>query len=326
MNKKKYAYVTGGAGYIGSHMCKVLYNNGIIPISIDNLSTGNQLAVKWGPLEKGDILDSSYLNKVFKKYESNILFHFAAFSNVAESVKNPSKYYSNNVSGTINLLQIMEQNNIRNIIFSSSCAIYNESDLSLDEDSKIGPTSPYGNSKLIIEKILNDYKSLNKLNFISLRYFNAAGADYDTEIGEYHNPETHVIPTMLNSSLSSKKFKIFGSDYPTSDGTTIRDYIHVMDLAEAHFLAMQYLINNQKSEFINLGSGSGHSILSLVKAFDKNDIKIDFDFTDRRLGDSAKLVANIDKAKRILNWMPQSSLDEIIITAKKWHLKENKFK
>ena len=239
--------VTGGAGYIGSHTCKLLKQKGYDPITIDNLSTGHSSFVKWGELIKLDIKETDKLMELLKKINPIAIIHFAASSDVGESMVKPSKYYHNNVAGTISLLEAMQSNGLQNIVFSSSCAIYGiPSSDKIKEDSILNPISPYGNSKLIIEKILIDLSKLKKINFYSLRYFNAAGADDDLEIGELHDPETHLIPLAIKSGFNKDYIlKIFGSDFNTPDGTAIRDYIHVNDLAEAHYLSLENLLNKK---------------------------------------------------------------------------------
>lgn len=323
---KNYVLVTGGAGYIGSHTCKALFNNGYTPVVYDNLSQGHRDFVRWGPLEKGDISDQSKLNQVMSKYDFNAVIHFAAHAYVAESVNNPLKYYDNNVIGSLTLFKAMLKNNIKKIIFSSTCATYGiPSRLPIIETHNQSPINPYGSSKLFIEKILSDFDSAYGFKSIILRYFNAAGADPDCEIGESHSPETHLIPLILNAISSSNSFVVFGNDYETPDGTCIRDYIHVNDLATAHIYSLDYLIKNNTSDNFNIGAKKGYSVKEVI-----NEIKfvthrnISINYGPKRIGDPPILISNCAKANKILNWYPQfSDLNTIIRHAWKWHLKSS---
>ncbi len=315
--------VTGGAGYIGSHTSKSLATNGFEPICYDNLSTGHREFVKWGPLVVGNLHDTNLLVKIMQKYKPAAVIHFAASAYVGESVDNPFKYYQNNVGGTLSLLEAMQKTNIRNIVFSSTCATYgmpNPNHHLIDEDCPQSPINPYGQSKLMIEKILNDLAKQNKISQISLRYFNAAGADKDGEIGEKHDPETHLIPLAIESALEGNLLNIYGTDYPTPDGTAIRDYIHVEDLADAHIKAVEAILLTPKSEFINLGTGKGFSVSEIIRALDSLGLHVNFKNTNRREGDPAYLIASANKAMQLLNWKPKyTQIEDILKTAINWH-------
>ena len=315
--------VTGGAGYIGSHTCKLLQKSGYLPITYDNLIYGHRNAVKWGPLVVGDISDSSFLGKVFEKYKPHAVIHFAAFAYVGESVQDPGKYYQNNVAGTINLLEVMRSYGCRKIIFSSTCATYGVPDrLPLDENSEQLPISPYGKSKLMIEQMLADYDLAYGIKHIALRYFNAAGADPDGIIGEDHEPETHLIPLTIEAVLGKRSaIEVYGTDYDTPDGTAVRDYIHVADLAMAHLQSCEYLQNNNSSETFNLGTGTGTSVQEIIKAVERiSGRKVPVVYGERRAGDPPVLVARADKAQKILGWKPHcSDIDSIVKDAWNWH-------
>lgn len=294
--------VTGGAGYIGSHACKLVAKSGYEPICFDNLSTGYRDFVRWGPLIEGDLRDTSSLKETFQKFKPAAVIHFAGSSLVGESVQDPLKYFDNNVNSTISLLNVMKDSGIRNIVFSSTCATYGaDSSSPIDESFPQNPINPYGMSKLMIERILNNLSSTKEISHVSLRYFNAAGADKDNEIGESHDPETHLIPLAINSALGGEELKIFGNDFPTKDGTAVRDYIHVEDLAAAHIKALEYLINGGKSDFINLGTGEGYSIKEILNILNDLGLNPHTINSPRREGDPAVLVANAAKAKKVLN-------------------------
>jgi len=315
--------VTGGAGYIGSHACKALANAGYTPVAYDNLVYGHKKHVKWGPLEIGDINDSSRLEEVFKKYEPKAVMHFAAYAYVGESVTDPEKYYLNNVSGTLTLLKTMRLFKVDKFIFSSTCATYgNPSVLPIPESHPQNPINPYGKTKLIIEEILNDYHKAFGLRSISLRYFNAAGADPDCEIGELHRPETHLIPLTLNATFDNS-ITIFGNDYQTKDGTCIRDYIHVTDLANAHVQALKSLQAGSSTTSYNLGNAHGFSILEIISTVEKvTGRKVSFKIGPRRAGDPPILIGDASSAMLSLNWKPNySDINTIIATAWNWHRK-----
>lgn len=318
--------VTGGAGYIGSHTCKLLKQKGYDPITIDNLSTGHSSFVKWGELIKLDIKETDKLIDILKKINPAAIIHFAASSYVGESMVNPTKYYHNNVAGTISLLEAMQNNGLKNIVFSSTCAIYGiPFSNKIKENSIQKPISPYGNSKLIIEKILNDLSRLKKINFYSLRYFNAAGADDELEIGELHDPETHLIPLAIKSGFDKNYIlKVFGNDFDTPDGTAIRDYVHVNDLALAHYLSLENLINKKQSDFINLGSGTGFSVLEVIDILKKQGVNIKYKMQNRRDGDPPKLLADITKASKVLDWTPSYDIEKTLLSSHNWYKKINR--
>jgi UDP-glucose-4-epimerase GalE len=322
---QKSILVTGGAGYIGAHACKALAGAGYLPIAYDNLVYGHTQSVKWGPLEKGDIGDRARLEAVLKKYKPTAVMHFAAYAYVGESVENPAKYYRNNVTGTLGLLESMRTCGINKMIFSSTCATYGMPDqIPIGEDHPQNPINPYGRSKLMIEWILRDFTVAYDLNFVSLRYFNAAGADPDAEIGEDHTPETHLIPLVLDAALDRRDhLKIFGTDYGTSDGTCIRDYIHVSDLAHAHLLALEYLRDGGESNVFNLGNGNGFSVREVIAAArELTGCNIPYVESERRAGDPPVLIGSSDKIRKTLGWDPvYNSLENIIDTAWRWHKK-----
>lgn len=317
--------IVGGAGYIGSHVNKLLNKKGYKTIVYDNLVYGHREFVKWGEFILGDLNDIIQLKLVFSKYKIDAVMHFSAFAYVGESVENPEKYYINNVSHTLNLLHVMKEFNCKYIIFSSTCATYgNPQYLPIDEKHPLNPINPYGRSKLMVENILEDYSKAYDIKYISLRYFNAAGADLDCEVGEKHIPETHLIPLILDVAIGKKEeIQVFGIDYDTPDGTAVRDYIHVIDLAEAHVLALEYLIKNQTSNVFNLGNQIGYTVFEVIKKVEEIiGKKIKFKCVGRREGDPPKLIANSEKAKVLLGWSQRySDLDIIIRSAWEWHRK-----
>ena len=319
--------VTGGAGYIGSHCALQLLEKGYETVIFDNLSTGHLQAVetleKYGKLHfvKGDLLNFEDISKVFKDYSIDYVIHFAAFSQVGESVINPQKYYFNNIIGTLNLLKAMIENDVKKIVFSSTAAIYgNPTYIPIDERHPQMPINTYGQTKLMIERVLDDYDKAYGLKSVRLRYFNVIGADINSRIGEWHEIETHLVPNILKSILNTDKiFKIFGQDYPTDDGTCIRDYINVEDLAKAHLLAVEYLKNGGQSDYFNLGTNKGFSvkeIFSSVTAITGKQIKTEI--APKREGDPAILVADNKKAKDILGWTPEKDIKYSINTAYEW--------
>ncbi len=322
MAENEFVLLVGGAGYIGAHVNKELTQKGYRTIVFDNLSYGHKEFVRWGDFILGDLSDIEQLRLVFKKYSIKTVMHFAAFAYVGESVQDPQKYYLNNVGNTLNLIQVMLENKSKYFIFSSTCATYgNPEKIPIVETHPQTPINPYGKSKLMVENILTDYSKAYDLNYVFLRYYNAAGADPDCEIGEWHEPETHLIPLVLDAAAGKKKdVKIFGTDYETPDGTCVRDYIHVTDLADAHIRAMQFLADGGQSEAFNLGNGNGFSVKDVIrtaKAVTQKDIKtIEW---QRREGDPPVLVGSAAKAKRMLNWQPKyHDLSTIIETAWKW--------
>lgn len=316
--------VTGGAGYIGSHTVKELVKQKNQVVVYDNLSHGHKLAVdKKAKLIVGDLGDLKKLDQTFKTEKPDAVIHFSGFIEVSESVNNPAKYYYNNVCFTIGLLETMVKNNCRYIVFSSSAGVYGQpKKMPISENNLQNPINTYGRTKLMIEWILKSYEEAYDLKYCALRYFNASGASSDSEIGEDHTPETHIIPLIIQTALGqSKEFTIFGKDYKTSDGTCIRDYVHVEDLASVHIKALAYLKNTGKSDIFNIGIGKGFSNLELVEAVKKvsnTDFKIKYG--PRRQGDPNKLVADSTKAQKILNWKPKYvKIKDIIRTAWEWH-------
>lgn len=322
--------VTGGAGYIGSHCVMALLENNNDVVIFDNLSTGHietvQTLQKYGNVEfqQGDLTNFDDINSVFKNFNIEKVVHFAAFSQVGESVVNPQKYYINNVCGTINLLRAMLENNVKKIVFSSTAATYGEPVyIPIDEKHPQNPINPYGQSKLMIEKIMDDYNKAYGLKSVRLRYFNVAGADLESRIGEWHDPETHLIPNILKSTFNNgKTFQMFGDDYDTKDGTCVRDYINVEDLAQAHLLALKYLDEGGETNFFNLGTNDGNTVKEVFAACEKVTQKdIPVEMKPRRAGDPASLVADNNKAKENLNWNPKHTLEESIQSAYTWEEK-----
>jgi UDP-glucose 4-epimerase len=315
--------VTGGAGYIGSHCCKTLHLQGYHPITFDNLAYGHLQHVKWGEFFEGDLGSRQHLAGFFRRYRIEAVMHFAAYAYVGESVSDPVKYYENNVRNTIHLLRSMLDHQIKYLVFSSSCATYgNPESIPIEESHPRNPINPYGKTKRMIEEMLADFDTAYGLKSISLRYFNAAGADPETEIGEKHDPETHLIPLVLDAAAGkSRNVKVFGTDYPTPDGTCIRDYIHVTDLARAHVLSLEKLLDGGQSDVFNLGTGRGYSVMEVIEKASRIAGKnIPYAQAIRRPGDPPVLVASNKKAVKQLGWKAQySSLDDIISTAWNWH-------
>ena len=315
--------VTGGAGYIGSHCCKELSKKGFQPVTIDNLVYGHEDFVKWGEFFKGDVGDPAPLKKCLDQHKIDAVMHFAAYAYVGESVEDPVKYYENNLRNTIQLLHAVLDHKIKYFVFSSTCATYGHPQKTpIDEDHPQNPINPYGKTKRMIEEIMQDYQNAYGLKYISLRYFNAAGADPDAEVGEDHDPETHLIPLVLDAAIGKRKdIKVFGTDYETPDGTCIRDYIHVTDLAQAHILALQQLMDGADSNAYNLGNGQGFSVLEIIERARKITGKnITVENSDRRPGDPPVLIASNEKAVKELGWKPQyADIDDIIGTAWRWH-------
>lgn len=315
--------VTGGAGYIGSHCCKQLHRKGYQPVTIDNLVYGHAKNVKWGSFYRGDIQDDQLLERIFSENDIGAVMHFAAFAYVGESVEEPQKYYTNNLRNTITLLEKVLQHTVSCFIFSSTCAAYGlPQTIPIDEDHPRAPINPYGSSKYMIERILTDYGKAYDLRFTSLRYFNAAGADPDGEIGEDHTPETHLIPLILDVAKGRREnLKVFGNDYDTDDGSCVRDYVHVTDLADAHVSALEKLLGGAPSDFVNLGTGRGFSVLQVIEqAAAVTGKKISYEIVGRRPGDPAVLIASNAKARTALGWKPNlSDLKTIVQTAWNWH-------
>ena len=314
--------VTGGAGYIGSHTCKALAESGFRPVVIDNLVTGHRSAVKWGPFVKADIADRGLVAQVLGDYQIAAVMHFAACAYVGESMSSPGKYFANNVSGTLALLDAVRTRGISDVVFSSTCATYGiPSQLPIDESHPQQPVNPYGESKLFIERVLHWYGSAYNLRSVALRYFNAAGADPDCDIGEDHDPETHLIPLVIQTALGLRdRIDIYGRDFPTPDGTAIRDYIHVRDLADAHVSALRHLLRGGESMQLNLGTGQGYSVLEVIEAVeDYSGVVVATRDCPGRPGDPAELVADARRARDVLGWRPtHSSLQQIVATAWRW--------
>jgi len=317
--------VTGGCGYIGSMVCKALKKAQITPISFDNLSRGHLEFAKYGPFFKGDLKCREDITKALNKYKPDAIIHMAALAYVIESIENPNIYYQNNVLGSINLLSAMVECNIKSIVFSSTCATYGKPlKIPMDENHPQVPINPYGRSKYIIEKIIEDYQLRYPIKSAMLRYFNAAGADFDCEVGELHDPETHIIPNLIQAAIGLKEnVLIYGDDFPTIDGTAVRDYIHVNDLANAHLLALKYISTTNESIALNLGSGKGLSILEVLNAVEEvTGSKVPYIFKSKRKGEPPLLVADNTKAKSILNFEPKHShINKIVSSAYNWYTK-----
>ncbi len=316
--------VTGGAGYIGSHACKALRANGYTPVTYDNLSTGWRDAVKFGPFIKGDLADRENLDRVFSEYKPQAVLHFAALSQVGESFDKPGLYWRNNVVGSLTLIEAAVAAGCLDFVFSSTCATYGDQDnVMLDENSAQNPTNSYGSSKRAIEEILRDFRQSAGLRTVIFRYFNVAGADPETEVGEFHQPETHLIPVVLDVIRGRRpELVINGTDYDTPDGTCIRDYVHVMDLVEAHILGLKWLENGKPSRVFNLGTGHGFSVREVVdQCAIVTNRPVPFREGPRRAGDCSVLVSGSERAKTELGWAPRrSTLPEMISDAWKWHL------
>jgi UDP-glucose 4-epimerase len=318
--------IVGGAGYIGSHVNKYLCNKGYETIVFDNLSKGHKELVKWGKFIEGDLGNIEEVRKVFKENKIEAVMNFAAFIEVGESVIDPEKYYYNNVVNTLNLLKVMKENNVDKIIFSSTAATFgNPQYVPIDEKHPQSPINPYGMSKLMIENIFKDYEMAYGLKYVVFRYFNACGADVEAEIGEWHEPESHLIPLVFQAALGIREdIKIFGTDYETPDGTCIRDYVHVTDLAQVHWLGLERLLNGDCSGFFNLGNGKGFSVREVIESVKRVTGK-DFKVTEveRREGDAAVLIAGSERARNVLEWKPEfTDLDEIVRTAWEWEKKK----
>ena len=321
----KIVIVTGGAGYIGSHACKALRNAGYMPITVDNLSTGWRDAVKYGPFENVDLLDRKRLTAVFEEYQPSSVMHFAAYSEVGESVRDPQKYWRNNVIGSLNLFEACVANKCHNVILSSTCAIYGDQDnVLLTEVSEQRPINAYGASKRAVEEILKQLSNCTNLRHVIFRYFNVAGADPDCEVGEFHQPETHLVPLILDAIAGRRdNIKIFGTDYDTPDGTCIRDYVHVCDLVDAHVLGLKWLERGGPNRIFNLGTGAGFSVRQVIEhagLFTNRHVPV-FE-GDRREGDCTKLVSGSELARTELGWEPKrSTLKHMITDAWRWHQK-----
>jgi UDP-arabinose 4-epimerase len=319
--------VAGGAGYIGSHTCKALDAAGFLPVVYDNLSTGHRDLVRWGPLVEADLFDKDALARTFREHHPVAALHFAACAYVGESVADPAKYYLNNIVGALHLLDAVRSADNVPIVFSSTCAVYGETQsLPITEDTPLAPLSPYGRTKLAIEQALSDYAVAYGLRFLCLRYFNAAGCDPEGEVGESHEPETHLVPRALLAALGRlEELTIYGNDYPTPDGTAIRDYIHVCDLADAHVAALRFLLAGGKNAAINLGTGVGLSVHQILQAIARvTGLGVPSRIAPRRPGDPAVLVADNSRARRTLGFSTaRSNLDNIVRTAHAWLARTN---
>jgi len=314
--------VVGGAGYIGSHAVKELARQGRHPVVYDNLVYGHRDAVKAGTFVHGDLGDAARLNEVFRRFRIRAVMHFAAYAYVGESVTDPAKYWQNNLAAPLVLLDQMRAHGVDAFIFSSTCATYGEPDaIPIAEDHPQRPINPYGRSKLALEQVLADYSRAYGLRSIVFRYFNAAGADPDGDIGERHDPETHLIPLVFEAARTGRPLKVFGDDYPTPDGTCVRDYIHVTDLARAHLLGLYRLLSGQPGGAYNLGNGNGYSVREVIACVEKiTGLKVPFDIAPRRAGDPAVLVGSAAKARTELGWTPAfDKLDQIVETAWRFH-------
>ena len=315
--------VTGGAGYIGSHACKALALGGYEPVAFDNLSNGHPWAAKWGPLIEGDLADADLLLEVIRSHRIDAVLHFAASAYVGESMAQPAKYFRNNVANTLNLLEAMRAAGVPRMVFSSTCATYGiPESIPISEHHPQHPVNPYGESKLMVERMLAWMGRAHGLQWMALRYFNAAGADPDGEIGEDHRPETHLIPLAIETALGRRpELSIFGTDYPTPDGTAVRDYIHVSDLAQAHVRALQHLDAGGSSIALNLGTGTGYSVREVIAAVESaGGLPVAVRAAPRRAGDPPTLLAAAQHARELLGWAPShSNLREIVDTAWQWH-------
>ncbi|MDD2808225.1 UDP-glucose 4-epimerase GalE [Rhodoferax sp.] len=319
----KHVLVTGGAGYIGSHACKALAAAGYVPVTFDNLVYGHRSAVRWGPFVHGDISDRAALDAALRTWQPVAVMHFAAFAYVGESVTNPGKYYRNNVVGTLTLLEAMRDAGVKQFVFSSTCATYGvPSCVPISEDHAQNPINAYGASKLMIERMLKDFNSAHSMRSMCLRYFNAAGADSECETGEAHDPETHLIPLVLDAAAGVRpNVTVFGTDYPTSDGTCVRDYIHVTDLAQAHVLALQALQAGAASTAYNLGNGKGFSVRQVIDVAQQvTGLNVPVVLGAQRAGDPPALVGDARRIQAELGWQPKhADLADIIGTAWRWH-------
>jgi len=318
-------FVTGGAGYVGSHCCKALAAAGYTPVVFDNFSTGHNEFVKWGPLVEGDIRDTESVKKALDNFQPTAVLHFAALSSVGESFERPEDYYKVNIGGTLSLLNAMRETAINKLVYSSSAAVYGDATtVPIVEQAELKPKNPYGNTKLACENLIKDFGLAYGLRSVCLRYFNAAGADPDGDIGENHIPETHLIPLVLDVALKRRNsIKVYGGDYSTPDGSAIRDYVHVVDLASAHVAAVKYLLNEGKGCVLNVGNGIGTSVLEIVEAVERICHKsVLSEVVERRKGDPTILVADPSEAIKILKWKAvHNNIDKIITDAWRWHVK-----
>ncbi len=315
--------VTGGAGYIGSHAAKTLAQAGLQPVVLDNLQRGHREAVQWGPLIEADTADQGELEKICREHAIEAVMHFAAFAYVGESMREPALYFRNNVANTLTLLEAMRTCGVGTMVFSSTCATYgNPQRVPISEDHPQHPVNPYGESKLMVERLLHWFGCIHGLRWTALRYFNAAGADPDGRLGEQHDPETHLIPLAISAAMGRiQALEIYGTDYDTPDGTAIRDYLHVTDLGEAHVAALRYLRDGGGSTAFNLGTGRGHSVREVIAMVERvSGRRVPVREVGRRAGDPPCLIADAGKSAERMNWHPaHSSLEEIVQTAWNWH-------
>ena len=318
--------VAGGAGYIGSHTAKVLSKAGMIPVVLDNLCTGNRDAVQFGPFYEGSIADAALVRRIQSEHNCAGAILFAGHAYVGESTSNPRKYFRNNITDSIEFLNALLDCGMRNVVFSSSCSIYGLQDkFPINEESTPDPLSPYAETKLFFEKVLKWYGSAYGLRYARLRYFNASGADPEGQLGEDHDPETHLIPLTIHAAMGKGALRVFGTDYPTPDGTAIRDYAHVTDLADAHLRSLRHLIAGGDSLTLNLGAGTGHSVQDVINSVERvSGMPVPVEYGPRREGDAPALVADARRALELLGWKPQhSSLETIVGTAWNWHTRRH---
>jgi UDP-glucose-4-epimerase GalE len=315
--------ITGGAGYIGSHTAKALFKAGFDPIVVDNLSLGHRWAARWGPMVEADISDQGAIEAAIREYNISAVIHFAAHAYVGESMREPQKYFTNNVANSLAFLDVLHRCHVRRIVFSSSCAVYGAPDsIPITEDHPKNPINPYGESKLFIEKVLEWYGRCYGFRWAALRYFNAAGADQDGEIGESHDPETHILPLIIDAALGKRgPVAVYGNDYATPDGSPVRDFVHVTDLAHAHVLALERLLSKGDSFALNLGTGHGFSVTEVITLVERlTGAQVPFRLAPRRPGDPGVLVADPRLAQGLIGWVPQhSDMDNIIRSALRWH-------
>ena len=315
--------VTGGAGYIGSHACKALAKAGFVPVTFDNFVTGWQDAVRFGPCVKGDLTDRTAIDAAFEEFQPEAVLHFAALSRVDEAMSDPGLYWRNNVMGSLNLIEAAVAHNCLDFVFSSTCATYGDHDnVVLDENTEQHPINAYGASKLAVEQILRDFGATYGLRHVIFRYFNVAGADPDAEVGEFHRPETHLIPIVLDAVAGARdQVTVYGTDYPTPDGTCIRDYVHVSDLVDAHILGLRWLMDGKGNRVFNLGTGSGFSVREVIDSARRvTNREVPSTIGERRAGDAVKLVSGSVRAEEELNWQPQkSTMAQMIEDAWRWH-------
>ncbi|HET6157692.1 MAG TPA: UDP-glucose 4-epimerase GalE [Dongiaceae bacterium] len=323
MTKQPSVLVTGGAGYVGSHVCKALHRSGLTPVTLDNLSSGHRQAVKWGPLEVGDVRDEDLVAEIMVRHKVTSVLHFAALSLVGESASKPHEYYDNNLAGTLSLVAAMGRCKVSRIVFSSTCAVYGMPDkLPIEETEATRPINVYGRTKLAVENFLSDMAATGAIRTVMLRYFNAAGADADGDIGEAHAPETHLVPLAIQAALQGDQpLSVFGSDYPTTDGTCERDYVHVEDLAEAHLQALAFLDTNGGSRAFNLGTGQAVSVRQVLRAIERVlGVTVPTIEAPRRAGDPPRLFAAPGRAERDLGWVAtRSDISSIVESAVRWH-------